>query len=380
MDTSSLKNLNILNEKNKNIIIGLITVFIIIWSLVYAIPDFINSLFHTFLGIIILLLTVILISSNNIVYGIITALIFFILYRITKKSVKEGFEWTQESVDKFIGLQQSINPNIVFDINRIKEQATQDEVDYFIKNGMWPWSKSVIELYKNAVSNNKYIRNNLGDSVLQARKIYNETIILEILSWQEKEGQFLLTGVTVYNDDNNYNKYTTELVTDSNKSTDATVIKCDTDFELNSESNAKIVLKQYQYAKDGVIFGEHNKKITDVDYNNLETLIPGFTFLKEKCNPCLALNDPSNYSCPFKLDIADTDTGVSPVWSYLWRTKGKITDPELKPLDVTFDEYTESDTFPILKQLKSELNELFPTTDTDTDTDTDKFTDTLTDI
>jgi cell division protein FtsW (lipid II flippase) len=81
MDTSSLKNLNILNEKNKNIIIGLITVFIIIWSLVYAIPDFINSLFHTFLGIIILLLTVILISSNNIVYGIITALIFFILYR-----------------------------------------------------------------------------------------------------------------------------------------------------------------------------------------------------------------------------------------------------------------------------------------------------------
>jgi hypothetical protein len=154
MDTSSLKNFNILNEKNKNMIIGLITVFIIIWSIVYAIPNFINSLFHTFLGIIILFLTVILISSNNIVYGIITALIFFILYRITTKSnLKEGFTWSQESIDKFIGLQQSINPNIVFDINKIKEQATQEEVDYFIKNGMWPWSKQVIQLYKNAVLN-----------------------------------------------------------------------------------------------------------------------------------------------------------------------------------------------------------------------------------
>lgn len=364
MDTSSL---NILNEKNKNIIIGLITVFVIIWSLVYAIPDFINSLFHTILGNIILLLIVILISTTNVVYGIITALIFFILYRVTSnKSIKEGFTWTQESIDKFIGLQQSINPNIVFDINRIQEQSSQEEVDYFIKNGMWPWSKQVIELYKNAVSNNKYIRNNLGDSVLQAQKIYNESIILEILSWQEKEGQFLLTGVTVLSDDDNRDRnglgeyaYNSELVSNS-RNPNATIIKCDTNFDLNSNTNSKIVLKQYQYSKDGVIFGEHNKKITDVDYNNLEKLIPGFEFIKEPCNPCLALNDPANYSCPFKLDIKDEEDGVSPVWSYLWRTKGKITDPELKPLEVSFDESVESDEFPILKQLKNELNELFP--------------------
>ena len=364
MDTSSL---NILNEKNKNIIIGLITVFIIIWSLVYAIPDFINSLFHTILGNIILLLILILISTTNVVYGIASAIIFFILYRVTSnKSIKEGFTWTQESIDKFIGLQQSINPNIVFDINKIQEQASQEEVDYFIKNGMWPWSKQVIELYKNAVSNNKYIRNNLGDSVLQAQKVYNESIILEILSWQEKEGQFLLTGVTVLSDDDNRDRnglgeyaYNSELVSNS-RNPNATIIKCDTNFDLNSKTNSKIVLKQYQYLKDGVIFGEHNKKITDVDYNNLEKLIPGFEFIKEPCNPCLALNDPVNYSCPFKLDIKDEEDGVSPVWSYLWRTKGKITDPELKPLEVSFDESVESDEFPILKQLKNELNELFP--------------------
>jgi hypothetical protein len=367
MDTLFTK--NIFNDNNKNIIIGIITVLILIWSLVYAIPNFINSLFHTFLGNLILILIVVLISMTNIVYGISAGIIFFILYRvtITTISVKEGFSWTQESIDKFIRLQQSINPDAIFDVDRIQEQASQEEVDYFIKNGMWPWSKEVIELYKNAVSNNNFIRTNLGDSVLEARKLYNEYIILEILSLQEKEGQFLLTGVTVsYKKNDGKDRdglgtyaYNSELVTDETNPK-ASVIKCDTDFEINADTNQNIVLKQYQYVKEESIFGEIQEKITDVDYNNLEKLVPGFKFLKDPCNPCLALNDPANYSCPFKLDIKDTEKGVSPVWSYLWKTKGKISDPELKPLDVTSYEYTGSNTFPILKQLKTELNELFP--------------------
>jgi hypothetical protein len=356
---------NIFNDKNNNIIIGLITVFVIIWSLVYAIPNFINSLFHTILGNIILILIVVLISMNNVIYGILSAILIFILYRVTITSNKEGFTWKKESIDKFIGIQQSINPNVIFDVNKIQEQASQEDVDYFIKNGMWPWSKEVIELYKNAVSNNKYIRTNLGDSVLEARKIYNENIILEILSWQEKEGQFLMTGVTVLYENNKDRNglgtyaYNSELVTDVTNPK-ASVIKCDTNFEINADTNSKIILKQYQYTGDGVIFGEHNTKITDVDYNNLEKLIPGFKFIKEPCNPCLALNDPSNYSCPFKLDIKDTKEGVSQVWSYLWRTKGNITDPSLKPLDVSSSHYTGTETgdFPILNQLKNELNEI----------------------
>jgi hypothetical protein len=360
---------NIFNDNNKNIIIGIVTVLILIWSILYAIPNFINSLFHTFLGNLILILITVLISMNNIVYGILAGFIFFILYRVTIiSSVQEGFSWTQKSIDEFISLQQSINPNAIFDVDRIQEQASQEEVDYFIKNGMWPWSKEVIELYKNAVSNNNYIRTNLGDSVLEARKMYNENIILEILSWQEKEGQFLLTGVTVsYKKNEGKDRdglgtyaYNSELVTDETNPK-ASVIKCDSDFEINADTNQNIVLKQYQYIGNEPIFGEIQEKITDVDYNNLEKLIPGFKFLKDPCNPCLALNDPANYSCPFKLDITDTEKGVTPVWSYLWRTKGNITDPELKPLDVSSYEYTGSNTFPILNQLKNELNELFPT-------------------
>jgi hypothetical protein len=39
-------------------------------------------------------------------------------------------------------------------------------------------------------------------------------------------------------------------------------------------------------------------------------------------------------------------------------TKGNITDPSLTPLDVSSSQYTGTGDFPILNQLKNELNEI----------------------
>ena len=45
----------------------------------------------------------------------------------------------------------------------------------------------------------------------------------------------------------------------------------------------------------------------------------GSTFPKGgKCDPCVALNDTPDYSCPFKLDIRGVKPGVSSVWQHLW--------------------------------------------------------------
>ena len=76
-------------------------------------------------------------------------------------------------------------------------EARQEEVDYFLENQLWPWSQEVQELYKESVMNNQYVQINPMDAVTQARQIYNQQIILEIISWQKKEGQFLLNGVIV---------------------------------------------------------------------------------------------------------------------------------------------------------------------------------------
>ena len=79
----------------------------------------------------------------------------------------------------------------------LRNQASQEELDYFIENKMWPWSEETTKMYEKAVNNNPYIRTYSGDSVFYTRRTYNEAAILKILSYQAKEGHFLLSGVQI---------------------------------------------------------------------------------------------------------------------------------------------------------------------------------------
>jgi len=173
---------NFFNQDNKTILIGLLTILVIIWIILYVIPNFLVSLFNTILGNLILLISLILVSSQDIKYGVVLAIILIVLYRFSH--LKEGFTWSEESSRKFIELQNSINPKIVFDTKMIKNQASQEEVDYFLKNSMWPWSKDVEDLYKELLEKNTYVRLNSEDAINEVKTKYNQTIITEILSEQ----------------------------------------------------------------------------------------------------------------------------------------------------------------------------------------------------
>ena len=175
---------NLLNQDNKTILIGLLSILIILWIILYLIPNLLTSLFNTILGNLILLLILILVSSQDIKYGIVLTIIFIILYRFSH--FKEGFSWTEESGQQFIELQNSINPKLIFDIKEIQKQASQEEVNYFLKNGEWSWSKEIEDLYKNALDKNPYIRLYPDDAVKEAKTKYNQSIISEILSSQTK--------------------------------------------------------------------------------------------------------------------------------------------------------------------------------------------------
>jgi len=170
------------DNKLKNLLIGLLSVLIIFWIILYIIPSFLISLFNTILGNLILLLCLILISSQDIKYGIALAIILIILYRFSH--IKEAFTWSEESKNKFIELQNSINPNIVFDTKEIQNQASQEEVDYFLKNSMWPWSKDTEDLYKELLEKNTYVRSDPDDEINDVKTKYNQTIIMKILSLQ----------------------------------------------------------------------------------------------------------------------------------------------------------------------------------------------------
>lgn len=173
---------NLFNQDNKTMLIGLLSILVVLWTILYVIPGFLVSLFNTILGNLILLLSLILVSSQDIKYGIVFGIILVILYRFSH--LKEGFTWSEESGKQFIELQNSINPRIVFDLNEIKKQASQEDVDYFLKNSKWSWSKETEDLYNELLNKNTYVRLNPEDAINNVKTKYNETIITQILNDQ----------------------------------------------------------------------------------------------------------------------------------------------------------------------------------------------------
>jgi hypothetical protein len=348
---------NLINNENKTKLIGLLTILISIWVVLYLIPELFNMLFNTILGNLILITTSLLVSMYNVQYGIILSIIFIVVFRFARLSLKEGFIWSPESSNDFLQIQTTINRQKIFDINMIQEnQASQEELDYFNKNGFWPWSQNTIKLYESAVKSNPYIRTLPKDSVNYVRTIYNQAAILRILSYQTKEGEFLLNGVLVKNPSGN--KYedlpngfgdfalSKESGLLENRSDD--VIKC------NMENPTNSTLERTTYTGKGGIFGEQKSKTTPLDYKDLEKIIPGFTFLNEPCNPCGALNENPDYSCPFRLKVKNKPPFVSGVWQTLWGIK----DNPLESMPSFLSENINPDKFPILSELQTELQKI----------------------
>jgi hypothetical protein len=261
--------------------------------------------------------------KKNKIYIILFIIFFIILiYYLIKKSILKNLilieNFTEKSINDFLNIQTTINKNKIFDIEILSKQVSQNDLDYFNKYGMWKWNEKVIELYKEALSNNPYIKVDKDDAVNYARSIYNEKAILQILSQQTKEGQFLLNGILLKKGDiNKYENlpsgfgdfpYDVDLIEDKRDD----IIKCN----LSNDKNP--TLERITYKGRDNILQYQEKKIEELDYNNLENLISGFKFLNKPCNPCIAFKEKPDYSCPFELNLRDNNYGISPIMKYLW--------------------------------------------------------------
>jgi hypothetical protein len=128
--------------------------------------------------------------------------------------------------------------------------------------------------------------------------IYNEDTVREMLAWNTKEGHFLLYGGDLG-------------VTDGLPENVRNTIKCSTDINGNSVMQKKV------YTNMNYWNGYIGEKVTTVEPNDIPKEMPGFSFVNGSCNPCVALNSPGDFSCPFKLNIKG-DNQISDVWSQLW--------------------------------------------------------------
>jgi hypothetical protein len=323
---------NFINDENKTKVIGLLTILIAIWLVLYFIPEVFISLFNTLLGNLILIITVLLVYMNNRIYGMIIGLLFIILFRFSQLSRKEGFNnnesnqtdgaFTQDSKSDFISIQSTMNRQKIFDMNVIETQASQEELNYFNENGMWPWSQKVIDLYKEAVSRNPYTRTVPEQAANYARTIYNEASILRILSYQTKEGQFLLNGLLVKDPSGNKMEDLPSGFGDFGYFSGLADNRSDDLIQCNLKNDSNPTLERTTYTGKGGIFGEQTEKVTQIDYNDLENLIPGFKFLSSSCNPCKAMSSTPDYSCPFTLKVKNKSPFISDVWQYLWNING----------------------------------------------------------
>lgn len=326
---------------NKVLFITVISIIINFSLLLFLFPSLFVFFFSSFLGNGILLAFVFIIGIYDYRLAIAVAAIFIILYQAyhlsLKKGEKEGFSWSPQLIAQFDEYQKTFHPNLIYDTNIIQRQASPEEVQYLFKNNKWPWSTETQKLYKESLAQNTIIKMDTSVGLDIAQSIYNETVMKEILSMGTKEGTFLLTGVTI--------GHTKDLPASVNN-----VIRC--------SSGANPVMEKTVNIGYASINGKLLKKKTVVDNNDLPDLVTGFKFVNGPCNPCVALNQ--DYSCPFTIDVG-TGSDVSPVWKNLWGLNSTSTTTAASingSSNTVTNGSSNSDQFPILSELKKELNQI----------------------
>lgn len=219
--------------------------------------------------------------------------------------------WSPDTKREFLEFQARENPDVIFDMDIVQQQASELEVKEFLKNGNWNWSERTKQIYEDVMSRNNYTKKSPQKGIETDQTIYNERVMLQMLGLNEPEGQFLLYGRMIP-ERKNLNAHV-----DSGKGTygiNSGLIDPNHYMKrLHCEKN-KIKLQEFTgYRKD--ITSAPDYKSTDVDPKDIPKLFPEFQFLKEPCDPCVALDMPYDTKCPFSVK---PNKKVSPAWEKIW--------------------------------------------------------------
>lgn len=83
---------SVFSRKNLNLVVGLITLLIVLWIVLIAVPGLFVNLFDTALGNLILIVFIFLAAMYNMNLAIGLAVVFIILWRFSHMSVNFGFK------------------------------------------------------------------------------------------------------------------------------------------------------------------------------------------------------------------------------------------------------------------------------------------------
>lgn len=226
---------------------------------------------------------------------IICVIIGIVIFNMYTKRI-DGFEnndrkWSSDLIKRFNIYQTTVNNNVTqFNLDQLQRQASPEEAEELLKTGYWPWPKELKKLYIEKVWSSPIIKINPEYAMNYARSIYNKNAVTELLAWNTKEGEFLLYGGNLGVSAGNVNN----------------TLKCEND---------KMIKKVYTGMN--LWNGYMDSKTTVVKPEDVPKEMPGFSFIKGPCNPCAAINESGDFSCPFRLNV-NGDDSVSEPWKILW--------------------------------------------------------------
>jgi hypothetical protein len=237
---------------------------------------------------------------------------FLFIYQNQKNMLVEGYrflnsnKWSDDLKKRFIEYQNTVNNNSHrYNLKVLESQAKPEEVEHLLKTGYWPWSDEIKYLYMDAVFHNKIIKIQPDDALDYAMKIYNENAVKKLLSWNTKEGEFLLYGA--YNKDKGKEDLS---LTNFDLDASYSLIRCG-----NTETNKPVMKKYTYFASNGYLLPSESI----IENKNIPDELRGFKFYNNVCNPCNVFKDDDNYNCPFIINTKeDKENNISTIWRKLW--------------------------------------------------------------
>lgn len=181
-------------------------------------------------------------------------------------------QWSEDLRRRFLEYQYTMSRNdYTYNLGILQQQVTPQEVEEYLKTGYWNWDDTLKKLYLDKVKSSTLVDIVPEQSLYYAMRKYTPESAKQLLSWNYKEGEFLLYGAK-----------------DANKN----IIKC------SSDDNSYLI-------------DNSNNRIDNEDIPNK---IPGFSFINEPCNPCVGLKYDK---CAFKLNV-EGDDNTSEIWKRIW--------------------------------------------------------------
>lgn len=81
----------------------------------------------------------------------------------------------------------------MYNMRQLEKQVSQEELVYYLKNGIWPWPKELIETYEEAYASSTLGLYNPKQATDKDRHYLTQAAAEQKLLWTAPEGQFLIS-------------------------------------------------------------------------------------------------------------------------------------------------------------------------------------------